>query len=353
MVALDRAARCPAELFAMKVGGRRAVRRVGRQPLQALEVEEAAVKIVRARLGDHVDDAAGGAAEFRVGPTRHDLKLLHRLQRDVDRRALTAELLAEEPVVVVAAIEADVVVHASLAVEGDLVAVRSLDDAHAGSEGEEILELAAEDRCRADGRFVERVAHLRSGHIDERGAAHRDRLCGARDLQHGIDGDRLTDREDDVLLHVSRETRQTDRHDIRARAGVGERRSGRQRRCVSERRTLVAVFLISTAAPGTTAPVGVSHRALDDARRNLRLTRSGYGEDQTNPKDQRDLSRHGCPPAAGRPVSGCVTEPGGPGLSYAYTRSRATTQARKGLARSTTTRLRLPGPPPSAGAPRG
>ena len=149
-VALDGAANRPAELLAMEVGRRRAVGRVRGQALEALEVEQAAVQLVGARLRDDVDDAAGGAAELRVGTARHDLEFLHRLQRDVDRRALAAELLAEESVVVVAAIEADVVVHASLTAERDLVAVRALDDAHAGREGEQILELAAEDGRRAD-----------------------------------------------------------------------------------------------------------------------------------------------------------------------------------------------------------
>ena len=56
---------------------------------------------------------------------------LHRVERDVDGRALAAHLLAEEAVVVVAAVEADVVEDAALAGERDLVAVRPLHDAHA------------------------------------------------------------------------------------------------------------------------------------------------------------------------------------------------------------------------------
>ena len=82
--------------------------------------------LVRARLGDDVDDAAGGAAEFGVGAGRDDLELLDRFERDVDGRALPADLLAEEAVVVVAAVEADVVEDAALAGEVDLVAVGSL-----------------------------------------------------------------------------------------------------------------------------------------------------------------------------------------------------------------------------------
>ena len=64
-------------------------------------------------------------------------------------RALAADLLAEEAVVVVAAVEADVVEDAALAGERDLVAVRPLHDADARRERQQILELAAEDRQRS------------------------------------------------------------------------------------------------------------------------------------------------------------------------------------------------------------
>ena len=84
------------------------------------------MRLVRARLGDDVDHAAGGAAELGVGAGRDDLELLDRFERDVDGGALAAHLLAEEAVVVVAAVEADVVEDAALAGEVDLVAVRPL-----------------------------------------------------------------------------------------------------------------------------------------------------------------------------------------------------------------------------------
>ena len=72
---------------------------------------------VGAGLGDDVDDAAGGAAELGGGAGGDHLELLDRVERDVDRRALAAHLLAEEAVVVVAAVEADVVEDAALAGE--------------------------------------------------------------------------------------------------------------------------------------------------------------------------------------------------------------------------------------------
>ena len=50
-------------------------------------------------------------------PRRDHLELADRFERDVDGRALAAGLLAEEAVVVVAAVEADVVEDAALAGE--------------------------------------------------------------------------------------------------------------------------------------------------------------------------------------------------------------------------------------------
>ena len=84
--------------------------------------------LVRAGLGDDVDDAAGRAAELRRRAGGDHLELLDRFERDVHRGALPAGLLAEEPVVVVAAVEADVVEDPALPGEGDLVAVGPLDD---------------------------------------------------------------------------------------------------------------------------------------------------------------------------------------------------------------------------------
>src|SRR4029079_16600313 len=139
-------------------------------------MKNAAVHLVRTRFGDDVDDAARRATALRIRSTGHDLELLHRLQRDVDRRALAAKLFAEEAIVVVAAIEADVVVHASLSTERDLVPVWPLDDAHPGSEREQIFKLASENGRRADGCFIQGVTDFRAGDVDERRAGDGDRL---------------------------------------------------------------------------------------------------------------------------------------------------------------------------------
>ena len=152
-----------AELLAVEPIQVAAVRELAGQRLEPLEVEQRAVRRVRARLRDHVDDAAGGAAEFGRRAGRDDLEFLDRVQRDVDRGALPAGLFAEEAVVVVAAVEADVVEDATLSRERDLVAIRSLDDADAGCQGEQVFELAAEDRQRLHRALVRASSPPMSG----------------------------------------------------------------------------------------------------------------------------------------------------------------------------------------------
>jgi hypothetical protein len=116
------------------------------ESLEALVIEERSPDVVRARLGDDVHDAAGGVPELRARAARDDLKLLHGFEGDVDGGPLAADLLAEETVRVVAAVEADVVEDAALAREGNLVAVGSLDYAHAGRQGQQVFEFTAQNR---------------------------------------------------------------------------------------------------------------------------------------------------------------------------------------------------------------
>src|SRR5260370_40324227 len=131
LIFLDRPANCSSKLLAVKTVERFSIRSVRSQCLEPLEVEQAAVNVVCPRLRDAVHDAAASAAKFRAGAAGHDLKFLYGIQSDIDRSALPAKLLPEETVVVVSAIQADVVEDASLAVGIDFVAVGSLHDANA------------------------------------------------------------------------------------------------------------------------------------------------------------------------------------------------------------------------------
>ena len=86
---------------------------------------------------------------------------------------MAAALLTEEPVVEVAAIEADVVEDPTLPGEIYLIAVRPLCNAYSRRERQQVLELAAEDRRLVDLRAVETAADLGVGaHAFD--AGHRD-----------------------------------------------------------------------------------------------------------------------------------------------------------------------------------
>src|SRR5262245_26225997 len=157
-VPFDGSADVAAELFAVEILERFAVGSVRGQSFEALEMEQTAAEFVRARFGDDVNNAAAAAPELSARAGGDDLELLDGLHRDVDRRALAAGLLPEETVVVIAAVEAYVVKDAALAVEIDLVAVRTLSDAHAGSERQQVFKLAAQNGRAADGDLVDRRA---------------------------------------------------------------------------------------------------------------------------------------------------------------------------------------------------
>ena len=276
----ERAADRAAELLAVEVLERLAVGRVRGEPLHALIVEEAPFDLVRPRLGDHVDDAPGRAAEFGVGAGRHDLKLLHGFERDVDRGALSAHLLTEKAVVVVAAVEADVVEHAALAGEGDFVAVRALDHADARREREEVFELAPQNRRRFDGGLVQRAGGGRASRLHRRGLGrHGDGLGHAGELHHRTQSYRLADRGEDVLLHERRETGELERDGVAAGGQLQRDESAvavRHERA-GQVRIDVANFHVD-ARQDRAARVGDD--AFDDGARDLRLRNGRRGQRQ-------------------------------------------------------------------------
>src|SRR5215470_13566399 len=106
-------------------------------------------------LCDDIDNTAGRASELGVGTTGNNLEFLYRVEGNVNCRALAAELFAEEAVVVVAAVKADVVKDAALAIEIDFVAVRALGNGNARSEGKQIFKFAPEHRGAGNCQLVQ------------------------------------------------------------------------------------------------------------------------------------------------------------------------------------------------------
>jgi hypothetical protein len=81
------------------------------------------VEIVCPRFRDDVNDPSRGSAVLSIRTRGDDLKFFDRIKRNIDRSTLAARLLAEEAVVVIAAVEADIVEDTPLAGEIDLVTV--------------------------------------------------------------------------------------------------------------------------------------------------------------------------------------------------------------------------------------
>src|SRR6185369_12829108 len=145
-VFLYRAPDSSTELLAMKVLERFAVGRVGGERLEPLKVKQASVDAVRSGFSDDVHHTAGSASELGAGAGRDNLELLDGFKSDVDRRALAAGLLAEEAIVVVAAVKADVVEDSALPREVYLIAVRSLCNAYSRCERQQVLEFSPQNR---------------------------------------------------------------------------------------------------------------------------------------------------------------------------------------------------------------
>jgi hypothetical protein len=109
--------------------------------------------------------------------SRHHLKLFYCFECDVDRGTLSAELLAEETVVVVAAVETHVVEDSALTREVDLVAVRTLRDADTGRECQQVFKLSSEDRCRSHCGLIHGGADFGFHRVDSWRRRDRNGLC--------------------------------------------------------------------------------------------------------------------------------------------------------------------------------
>ena len=269
-----------ARLRAAEIAERFAVRGVRRQSLEPLVVEQAALDLIGSRLGDDVDDAAGRAAELGAGAGGDHLEFLDRFERDVDRRPLPAHLLAEKAVVVVAAVEADVVEHAALSREGDFVAIGTLHDADARREREKIFELAPQNRRRFDRGLVERAGRGRAADVDRR----RDRGDGdgfgdARHLHRRAETNGLANRDDHVLFHDRGKAGQLQRHRVAAGRQLQRDKAAVPIGDQAARQVGVDVADLDVDS-GKDAAARVGHGRVDHTGRDLRLRgpRRGHGQ---------------------------------------------------------------------------
>ncbi len=157
-VTLERPSEREPELILREVGlelrdhaSRGRVLRRARDLIELAEVVQRAPSLVRTGLRDHVHEAAGGAPELGVGSSRDDHQLLHRIEVEREGRPLPPTLLTEERVVEVRAVDRDVVVNPPLPRDGQLVAIRALDDRDVRREQGEIDEITSVIREARDG----------------------------------------------------------------------------------------------------------------------------------------------------------------------------------------------------------
>ena len=128
----DRSSDGEAELILRKVGIQRdaIALQVARERAVLAVVVHRAAHGVGAALGDHVHESAGRAPELGAGARVGHHQLLHGVEIERERRPLASALLAEERIVEIRTIDADVVVGATLARDADHVAIRSLRAGH-------------------------------------------------------------------------------------------------------------------------------------------------------------------------------------------------------------------------------
>ena len=151
-------------------------------------------------LGDGVDDRAGGPAELGVELVGDHLEFLDRFDW---RPRLRPRPLADDVVVVVAAVQHVVVVARVLAVDGDRVAAERLgadgrDDA--GEQADEADEVAVDRRQLDELARGDVAADLLGGHVEHRRFRRDvDDFADRPDLERHVDRRRLADLE----LHVA------------------------------------------------------------------------------------------------------------------------------------------------------
>ena len=270
-VAHQRAAPGHAGLIAEEIGPPAPARvRERRRNLVPLPVVVGrAGEFVRSRLGDHVDEPAGRAAELGSSALIDHHQLFDGVLIEGESRALAAALLAEERVVEVGPVDDEVVEDAALAGDVQLVAVRPLRDRRAGREQRQVHEVAA-------------VAGQRVDHVLQHALRARDvgGVDGRRQAADDVDGFGRHDLQPDVHVHRLAHAQAGALDALRAQAGSGRRhgqvvRARRQqraherarRRRLDRRHQVRFTMLDDDDRAGQRRAELIAHGAADDARR--------------------------------------------------------------------------------------
>ena len=162
-------------------------------------VEDVAMELVRAALGDGVDLAAGGLAELDRVVRGLGLELLDGVDRvDVRRARCAAAGLGEQHLVVVRAVDVVLVVEAADAMEADEAGAAVLRDVRrVQNEGAPV---AGGDGQIGDQLLAEGLRDFGLLGVEDRGLAGDVDFSGdGRSGQRGVDGEDLADGEHEIL----------------------------------------------------------------------------------------------------------------------------------------------------------
>ena len=262
---------------------------LGGDPVPLPERVHRSFQFVRAGLRDHVDEAAGRAAELGRRALVDDHHLLDRVLVESERRALAAPLLAEERVVEVGAVDDEVVEDAALAADVQLIAVGPLGERSARCEQGQVEEVPAVHGQPLDHLVGE---PLGGRHVFGRGRPvgvrrHRD-LLGDDLLELDVEVQALADtkRQAGEPFHQSLVVPGHDqfvRPERQQRAGKGA--GGRRLHGCHESR--LGMLDQHLGAPDS-GSVGPSDRAADDAGRRLGLGGRGRGHRRARGQTDND-----------------------------------------------------------------
>src|SRR5262249_101067 len=136
-----------------------------------------------------------------AGAAGNHLEFLHRVQSNVNGRALASYLLTKKTVVVVAAVKADVVEDAALPGKTDLVSVRALDNAHNRREGKKVFKFSSQNGSIADRAFIQRGAGGRLCGFNNWCTGDLHHLTGGGNIERDPEVERLSDRQYHIFLH--------------------------------------------------------------------------------------------------------------------------------------------------------
>ena len=307
-VAHEGASQRGAGLVAAEIGlpasPRRRKRRRHLVPLA--EVVRRAAQVVRPRLGDHVDEAAGRSAELGGGALVHHHQVLDGILVEGEGGALPAPLLAEEGVVEVGPVDDEVVEDAALAADVQLVAVGPLRYRRTRGEQGQVHEVAAVTRQRVHYVLLDALRAR-----DVRGVDHARRLAddghrlGHHDAQLDIQIEHPADPQDGALDTLGSESgrRRCDRQVVHAgRQQRAHESAGRRR--LHRRQQIRLAVLDDDHRPGNRIAGRVADGAADYAgggpglRRDVRRARA----DECGQKHGRGQAPHAVPRRCGAPL---------------------------------------------------